>query len=218
MGSGSFYTGTVSLFPLTRSERTCAIRRFVFPQTKIAMRFRILVTVTLPSLVAALSTPVATISNPPIAGTNHIFEFLKWGGSQPDFDVMERTKEYTSTFERTGSIPDESWYHRDYVLRGPVIGPINLRDLRATQDGIQLMQAFPDFKVETFGHTIDPENPYRCFYFQRWRATHTAPLVVNGQTYEATGKSAETPVTVFSVVWTPERNIIYEQVGAVVDR
>jgi hypothetical protein len=157
-------------------------------------------------------------SNPPVVGKNHIFEFLKWGGSKPDFDVLEKTKKYISTFERTDSFPDESWYHKDYVLRGPVIGPITLKDLREAQAGFQINTAFPDLNIESFGYTIDPENPYRCFYFQRWRATHTGTLMAGNQALEATFKSMETPVAVFSVVWTPDQNIIYEQVGAVVDR
>lgn len=162
----------------------------------------------------AFSIAPAETVNSPVLGTNHIFDFLKWGGSTPDFDVLEKTKEYTSL--RT--FPDSSWYHKDYVLRGAVIGPINLKDLRETQAGFNLTSAFPDLRIENFGHTIDPENPYRCFYFQRWRATHTGTLSAGNQVYEATYNSMETPVSVSSVVWTPEGNIIYEQVGATVDR
>lgn len=171
-----------------------------------------------PAVTNAFSVQQQSSSNPPVVGTNHIFEFLKWGGSQPDFDVLETTKDYVSSYERTGAIADESWFHRDYVLRGPVIGPINLKDLRAGQDGFQYKTAFPDLKIDSFGFTIDPENPYRCFYFQRWRATHTGTLMAGTQAFEATNQVMETPVSLFSVVWTPERKIIYEQVGAVVDR
>jgi hypothetical protein len=156
-------------------------------------------------------------NNDSVAGANNIFEFLKWGGSEPNFDVIEKTKEYLSYTEER-SFPPESWFHKDYVLRGAVIGPINRKDLRDTQSGFELMTAFPDIRIETFGHTVDPENPYRCFYFQRWRATHTGTLKVNGQDYPATYNSIECPVSTFSVVWTPEQKIIYEQVGAVVDR
>jgi hypothetical protein len=159
----------------------------------------------------------STIAAPKSTISNNIFEFLKWGGSTPDFDVIEKTKEYLS-YTESRSIPDPSWYHKDYVLRGTVIGPINLKDLRETQAGFDLMTAFPDIQIETFGHTIDPENPYRCFYFQRWRATHTGTLKVGAQEFQPTYNKIECPVSVFSVVWTPEQKIIYEQVGAVVDR
>jgi hypothetical protein len=161
------------------------------------------------------STTTQTVHDPvPLVGTNQIFEFLKWGGSTPDFDILEKTKEYVSLRE----FPDVSWYHKDYVLRGAVIGPIVLKDLRETQAGFNLFSAFPDLRIESFGYTIDPENPYRCLYFQRWRATHTGALTAGGQSYEATYNSMETPISVSSIVWTPEQKIIYEQVGSVVDR
>ena len=91
------------------------------------------------------------------------------------------------------------------------------KDLTSTQAGFDLITAF-DVDIDTFGFTVDPENPYRCFYFQRWRALHKGPLTVGGQTIEATMKEMEAPISVFSVVWTPDQKVIYEQVGAVVDR
>lgn len=175
------------------------------------MRIEILL---FPAFASALSVP----SNPPVVGTNHIFEFLKWGGSTPDFDVLEKTKEYTTFYERTGFVPDQTWYHKDYVFRGPVVGPLNFKDLRETQAGFHYDEAYPDLNIEFFGYTIDPENPYRCFYFQRWRGTHTGTLMAGKQALEATFNTMETPVSVFSVVWTPDQNIIYEQIGSVVDR
>jgi hypothetical protein len=157
------------------------------------------------------------ISKNNVVGANNIFEFLKWGGSTPSFDVIEKTKEYLSYIE-SRTTPDPSWYHKDYVLRGPVVGPINLKDLYEVQTGLDLITAFPDLRIETFGHTIDPENPYRCLYFQRWSATHSGILKVGEQIMQPTYNSIELPVSVFCIVWTPEQKIIYELVGAVVDR
>lgn len=150
--------------------------------------------------------------------TNSMFETLKWGGEAPAFDVLEKTKEYVSSFQTNGTPPGPEYYHKDYVLRGPVIGPINYKDLRAGQEGFEYATAFPDLKIETFGYTIDPDNPFKCYYFQRWRATHTGTLMAGNTAFEATGNKMETPTAVFSVVWTPDQNIIYEQVGAPVDR
>jgi len=99
-----------------------------------------------------------------------------------------------------------------------VIGPINRNDLKVSQKGLGIRSAFPDIKLDTFGYTIDPENPYRCFYFQRWRGTNSGDLDSYGTIFPATGTEMETPVSVFSVVWNPTGKIIYEQVGAVVDR
>lgn len=143
------------------------------------------------------------------------FEYLKFDGA-PTFDVLRKTKEYVAN--RGSHLDNDDIYAAEYVLRGPVIGPINRKDLRESQAGLGIAAAFPDLNVESFGYTVDPENPYRCFYFQRWRGTHTEDLDAFGDVYPATGAEMETPLSVFSVVWTPDQKIIYEQVGAVVDR
>lgn len=145
-----------------------------------------------------------------------IFEYLKFDGA-PSFDVLAKTKAYVESQSATGG-PDEGMFDPDYVLRGPVIGPINRADLAASQTGLGLRDAFPNLRIDTFGYTVDPENPYKCYYFQRWRAVHEADLDAYGDIFPATGTDAETPVSIFSVVWTPAGKVVYEQVGAVVDR
>jgi len=151
-----------------------------------------------------------------IRAKSPIFEYLKFDKA-PNFDVLSKTRDYVKIQDSNIGI-DESFYDKDYVLRGPVIGPINRADLAASQKGLGLRAAFPDIKIDTFGYSIDPENPYRCFYFQRWSAINSHDMDVYGDIFPATNVEAETPVSVFSVVWTPEGKIIYEQVGAVVDR
>lgn len=144
-----------------------------------------------------------------------MFEHLKFDNN-PTFDVLAKTIEYNNQVERDNEV-DESVYAKDYVLRGPVIGPITRKDLGTTK-GLGLKGAYPNIQIESFGHTIDPENKYRCFYFQRWRAVQTGDLNAYGEVYPASNQLAEMPVSVFSVVWNPEGKIVYEQVGAVVDR
>eukprot|EP00980_Cylindrotheca_fusiformis_P027229 scaffold19424_cov142-Cylindrotheca_fusiformis.AAC.13 len=144
-----------------------------------------------------------------------IFEYLKFDGN-PQFDVLAKAQEYVKRQSNKEDVED--WCSPDYVLRGPVIGPITRKDLQDNQQGLGIVSAFPDITLDTFGFTIDPENPYRCFYFQRWRGTHTEDMSTFGQVYPATGTEMETPVSVFCVVFNPEGKVIYEQVGAVVDR
>lgn len=180
------------------------------------LRVALVLLSTLPFQAAAFSAPTTSTSTSTATNTktNGIFEYLKWGGATPDFDVLKKTQEYTSVFDRTGGPPGPEWYDDDYVLRGGVIGPICLKDLRETQGDFDLAVAFPDLKVTTFGHTIDPENPFRCFYFQKWRGTHLGTLMAGGQAFEATGNYCETPVSMFTACWTPDAKIIYEQVGS----
>eukprot|EP00591_Stephanopyxis_turris_P008629 CAMPEP_0195522040 /NCGR_PEP_ID=MMETSP0794_2-20130614/19924_1 /TAXON_ID=515487 /ORGANISM="Stephanopyxis turris, Strain CCMP 815" /LENGTH=263 /DNA_ID=CAMNT_0040651719 /DNA_START=51 /DNA_END=842 /DNA_ORIENTATION=+ len=157
-----------------------------------------------------------TTATPQVKSKSPLFEYLKFNGQKPSFDVLSKTKEYIKK-QQMGVISEE-FYASDYVLRGPVIGPINRADLAKSQKGLGIQTAFPDLVIDTFGYTIDPENPFRCFYFQRWRGTNSGDLDNFGTVFPATGNEMETPVSVFSVVFNPEGKIIYEQVGAVVDR
>lgn len=161
----------------------------------------------------SMQPPTAPSTSP--KAKSPMFEYLKFDG-KPNFDIVKKTKEYIQT-QQIGKI-DENFYADDYVLRGPVIGPINRADLAKSQKGLGIVDAFPDLKIETFGYTVDPQNPYRCFYFQRWTGTNSNDLDNYGTIMPATGIEMETPVSVFSVVYNPEGKIVYEQVGAVVDR
>jgi hypothetical protein len=163
----------------------------------------------------AIVTTTSTSTD--IKAKSPMFEFLKFD-KNPSFNVLEKTKEYVEKITLNDPDFENKYYHPDYLLRGPVVGPINRKDLALSQKGLGVQQAFPGIRIDTFGYTIDPENPYRCIYFQRWRAVHEQDLQLFGTVYPATQKECETPLTVFSVVWTPDQKIIYEQVGAVVDR
>jgi len=172
------------------------------------------------STAAAFSTQTPLIvSNEKSTSTKSkspLFEHLKFD-KNPQFDVLSLTQEYIAEQSSEMSF-NEKWYSEDYVLRGPVIGPINRSDLAKSQNGLGIKAAFPDIHLDTFGYTIDPENPYRCFYFQRWRGTNSGDLNSYGTIYPATNAEMEAPVSVFSVVFNPDQKIVYEQVGAVVDR
>jgi len=169
------------------------------------------------SYVGAFSTQTrSATTTSSVKSKSPMFENLKFD-KNPQFDVLEKSQRYIES-QMDDETFNEDWYAEDYVLRGPVIGPINRADLAKSQSGLGIRAAFPDINIDTFGFTIDPENPYRCFYFQRWRGTHSRDLDSYGTIYPATGNQMETPVSCFCVVWNPEAKVIYEQVGAVVDR
>jgi hypothetical protein len=159
------------------------------------------------------STEGSTSTNP--QSKSPIFEYLKFDRN-PQFDVLAKAKACIESKAKSENM--EARYAPDYVLRGPVIGPMTRKDLIDNFQGLGILSAFPDLRMESFGFTIDPENPYRCFYFQRWKGTHTEDMHSFGQVYPATGKEMETPVSVFSMVFNPEGKVVYDQVGAVVDR
>lgn len=149
-------------------------------------------------------------------------DYLKFGGSKPTFDVIAKTQEYTSDpgykAFRLKDIPAD-FYSEDYVFRGPIVGPINRKDLVRTNTVFGLEVAFPDLDRQAFGFCVDPENPYRVLFFERWTATHKGLLSIPGlPPLPATGRTSTSPVFPFSVVWTPEGKIIYEHLTTAVDR
>ena len=83
----------------------------------------------------------------------------------------------TKEFSKSMTYEDaEAYYDQDYVFRGSIIGPITAEDVRETQKRFNVMGAYPDLKMEQFGFTVDPQNPYRCYYFERWVGTNTESL------------------------------------------
>jgi len=149
-------------------------------------------------------------------------DFLKFGGQQPSFDVIEKTKRYTSeagynTFILK-NIPTD-YYDDRYIFRGPIVGPINRKDLIDSNSAFKLENAFPDLDRQTFGFTVDPENPFRVLFFERWIATHTGELnLIDLLKAPPTGNKSISPVMPFSIVWTPEGKIIYEHLTTAMDR
>jgi hypothetical protein len=115
-------------------------------------------------------------------------------------------------------IPKE-YYAEDYVFRGPIVGPISRKDLVETNTSFGLELAFPDLDRQAFGFCVDPNNPFRCLYFERWTATSSGELRLPGlPPVPPSGKKSVSPAFPFSVVWNPEGKIIYEHLTTAVDR
>ena len=151
------------------------------------------------------------------ASSEHWMDVLKFDGA-PSFDVLEKTQEYiAATAASTQAAPE--FHAGDYVFRGSIVGPITAKDVAATQKGFNLLGAYPDIDRGIFGLTIDPKNPYRCFFFERWTGTNTGSIKIGSLlTLPPTGKSVETPIHISSIVWNPEGKIVYESISPPVDR
>lgn len=170
-----------------------------------------------------LNARLSASSSSSSSSRQHWMDYLKFDGQQPAFDVIERTKQYIQepgyrSF-RLKDIPTEYYDDERYVFRGPVVGPINRKDLVKTNTVFGLENAYPDLDRQTFGFSVDPENPFRVLFFERWVATHTGDLNLIGlYTASSTGKTSVSPAFPFSIVWTPEGKIIYEHLTTAVDR
>ena len=156
----------------------------------------------------------------------HWMDHLKFDGSTPTFDVLEKTKyaatKYAACKTAEEFLPlyadDLPLYADDYVFRGSIIGPISGEEVRDTQKGFSIPTAYPDLDRCVFGFTIDPENPYRCLFFERWTATNTGATTLGPLKLKPTGNRVETPLHVSSITWNPEGKIIYNSISPPVDR
>ena len=162
-------------------------------------------------------TCLDTIHQPQAAAAApaHWMDHLKFGSSTPTFDVLEKTKEYAAceTYEEVSLL-----YADDFVFRGPILGPGSAKTMADTFNTINFVDAYPDLRRGRFGFNIDPENPYRCFFFERWTATNTGELKVGPKTFPATGNQVKTPLLVTSVTWNPKGKVIYYSVSPPIDR
>lgn len=144
----------------------------------------------------------------------HWMEFLKYD-KDPKFDVIEKTKEFNSQMTHEDVAP---YFADDYVFRGPVIGPITANDVAEAQKGFNVQNAYPNLKREVFGHTIDPENPYKCLFFERWSGVNSESIKLGPMSLPATGEIVELPTHVSSVHWNPEGKITYLALSPPLDR
>jgi len=168
------------------------------------------------SSLSSTAAPVSTMITTTTTTQEHWMDFLKFPESgPPDFDVVEKTKEFSKSMTYEDA---EAYYDQDYVFRGSIIGPITAEDIRETLKRFNVMGAYPDLHMEQFGFTLDPDNPYRCYFFERWVGTNTESLQLGPITLPATHKKAVIPTHIMSVNWTPKGKIIYHCLSAPLDR
>lgn len=71
---------------------------------------------------------------------------------------------------------DEALFADDFIFRGPVIGPLNKADYKEVLDYFSIYKAFPDIDPCCFGYVVDPEDPYRVWYYVRATGTYQNPI------------------------------------------
>lgn len=142
-------------------------------------------------------------------------DHLKHGGATPTFDVVAKTKEWLAASKaRDGG--GASFFADDYVFRGPIVGPISAKDVSDVQ--AYVFAAYPDLEVDNFGFCVDPRNPWRCLWFQRWMGTNTGDLKLGPLTMPPTEKIVETPLAAQSAVWNPAGKLVYLSISDPLDR
>jgi hypothetical protein len=170
------------------------------------------------SFFAPPATKSAQVVTPPpsnIEIDSWLDDKLKYD-TPPTFDVLQRTIEFAQC---TTYAEVEKYYDEEYVFRGGIVGPITAKDVKETQKGFNILDAYPDLQTRPFGFTIDPDNEYRCFYFERWEGTNTAGVKIGpGEPKEPTNRAIKLPTHIMSLNWNPEGKVQYACLSAPLDR
>ncbi len=145
--------------------------------------------------------------------TESWLDVLKYDGP-PKFDVLARTIEYA----KLDLYSDMSYHAEDYVFRGPIVGPITAEDVRNTQESFKINSAYPGYQRRPFSFTIDPDNPYRCYFFERWEGTNTGSVQVGPIEIPPTNADVKLLTHIISIHWNPEGKIQYACLSSPLDR
>lgn len=165
--------------------------------------------------VTAFSTKAQPQAPPPSnIQTNTWLDTLKYPGT-PSFDVLQKTIEFANANDYDTVA---TYYDAEYVFRGPIIGPITGDEVKKAQQGFRVQDAYPDLETRPFGFTIDPDNPYRSYYFERWEGTNTGSVKLGPQELPPTNDAVKLPTHIMSLNWTPEGKIIYACLSSPLDR
>ena len=149
-----------------------------------------------------------------IVDTESWLDVLKYD-EPPKFDVLAKSIEFANckTYDGAGA-----FFADDYVFRGPIIGPITAEEVRNTQEGFNVQNAYPNLETRPFGFTIDPDNAFRCYWFERWEGTNTESVKLGQIDLPPTGNDIKLPTHVMSAHWTPEGKIKYLCLSSPLDR
>lgn len=133
----------------------------------------------------------------------------------PDFDVLESAVAFASARDYD-DVAD--MYASDYVFRGSIVGPITSEDVKQTQQGFRILDSYPDIETRPFGFTIDPDNPFRAYYFERWEGTNTGDLQIGSIKMKATNKAVKMPTHVMSLHFNKFGKVRYACLSPPLDR
>uniref|UniRef100_A0A7S1T7T1 Uncharacterized protein n=1 Tax=Tetraselmis chuii TaxID=63592 RepID=A0A7S1T7T1_9CHLO len=116
--------------------------------------------------------------------------------------LFKLTREFIETGSGYFSPAKEELFSEEFVFRGPVIGPLCKKDYLVTLNAFSIHKIFPDIQSNSWGYSIDPQEPNRVWFFVRQTGTNTGevtlpPLPVQ----KATGLKATLGPEVYSIMF-----------------
>jgi len=149
-------------------------------------------------------------------GSAGVFNVFSSSNSNDLIEIAKDIVDYKSGFY---SALDPDVYAEDFVFRGPIVGPLNKKDYIGTMESFGIWKAFPDIKANSWGYSIDPEDPNRVWFMVRNTGTFDGePLAQGVLNVQPTGAKLQGCPETFSVVFDEENKVKYLTVGYVADR
>lgn len=134
-------------------------------------------------------------------------------------DLIETAKDYVDNKSGFFSDYDADAYAEDFVFRGPLVGPLNKKDYLKTMEAFGIWKAIPDIKANSWGYSIDPEDPNRVWFMVRSTGTFDGDPIKNRfLNIQPNGAEFQGPPETFSIVFDEEKKMKYLTVGYVADR
>lgn len=108
----------------------------------------------------------------------------------------------------------------DFVFRGPVIGPLGKDDYVDVLEYFSVYKAIPDIEPNCWGFSVDPQDPYRVWFFLRATGTYQQPLggfLGNIASPPPDSREYHGSPEAWSLTFDEERKVQYISAGYVVD-
>lgn len=133
--------------------------------------------------------------------------------------LIEKTKYIVDNASGFYSKCDPDVLSEDFVFRGPYVGPLNKKDYIGTMEAFSIYESLPDIKANSWGYSIDPENPNRVWFMCRNTGTFTGePMLPDLLNVQPNGNKLEGCPETFSVTYDEDQKVKHLTVGYVADR
>eukprot|EP00873_Tetraselmis_striata_P004054 jgi/Tetstr1/424318/TSEL_014885.t1 len=132
--------------------------------------------------------------------------------------LCKLAREFTETGSGYFSPYREELFADDFVFRGPVVGPLAKKDYLDTMDAFKIYKSFPDIQSNSWGYSVDPQEPNRVWFFVRQTGTNTGPITF-GELFSlpATNKKAMVGPEAYSILFDDNQKVRLLTVGYACD-
>jgi len=145
--------------------------------------------------------------------------FDAFSSSSKSNALIEKTKDIVDNKSGFYSSYDASVFAEDFVFRGSLVGPLNKKDYLGTMEAFSIHKSIPDINANSWGYSIDPEDPNRVWFMVRNTGTFSGdPMLPDLANIQPNGKELKGCPETFSVLYDDEEKVKYLTVGYVADR